>query len=126
MTRRVAAALSAAVALTAGALTLAVGATVGLFGTDRTSPTGRLNPVADAPDVRERPRVETVYVDVTAPPVAPRKTAPAAPARPAQVRPAQPVETVVVYDPPATTQQTVSHTEVEHETEAEPADGADD
>jgi hypothetical protein len=122
MTRRTALALAASVALSAAGATFAVGTTLGLFGAARTGgPTGDLSPVADAPQDAGRPRVETVYVDVTAPPETPAPGSTRIAPTPSQ-RSAAPVETVFVDDPPATASPTVAGEQDEHES-AEPSEG---
>lgn len=128
MTRRTALALATSIALATAGATFAAGTTLGLFGAARShsGPTGNLSPVADAPQ-ENTPRVQTVYVDVTAPPDAPATGAarrPAGrPAAPPAVAPAQPpVETVVVYDPAPTPTVTAEHDDSEHQS-AEPSDG---
>lgn len=127
MTRRTALALAASVALSTAGVTFAVGTTLGLFGAARTSgPTGDLSPVADAPQDAERPRVETVYVDVTAPPETPEPTSTRVATAPPAYRvtpPPAPVETVFVDDPPPPS-PTVAGEQDEHEDEsAEPSEG---
>ncbi len=123
MTRRTALALATSVALASAGATFAVGTMLGLFGAARShsGPTGTLSPIADAP--RESPRVQTVYVDVTAPPEAPATGTARRPAAPPAAVPSQvPVETVFVDDPAPTPTVTAEHDDGEHESE-EPSDG---
>ncbi|HWL35538.1 MAG TPA: hypothetical protein VNQ77_05040 [Frankiaceae bacterium] len=104
MTRRTALALAASVALSVAGATFAVGTTLGMFGAAHTSgPTGMLSPVAAAPAEPERPRVQTVYVDVTASPEparpASRAAVPAPPPPPAAAPAGQAEEVVTVEEP---------------------------